>query len=207
MLNAKELLEYSKIIPVISVESSDDMLHLADALIEGGLDIFEITLRTPAAIEALRETVKRFPQAIVGAGTVLDSESFKAIEQSGAKFAISPGLSDSLAKIVDESNIPLIPGVATASEIMIAREYGFKELKLFPATSVGGVDTLKSFGNVFPDVTFCPTGGINIDNAKSFLSLKNVSCIGGSWICNPTFVKYQKFYEITKLTKEALETL
>lgn len=207
MLSAKEVLQISNIVPVISVESSDEMLYLADALLAGGVSVFEITLRTPAAFDAIKEALRRFPQATVGAGTVRNTETFKAVEDTGAKFAISPGLSDSLAKVAIDSHMPLIPGTATASEIMSANDYGFYELKLFPATIVGGVPALKAYGSVFKDSLFCPTGGISLENAKSFLDLKNVVCVGGSWIVSPELIKAKKFDEITKLTTQAVELL
>ena len=207
MLSAKEVLEISNIVPVIAVDSTEDMLHLADALLLGGVSVFEITLRTPCALDAIKESLKRFPEATVGAGTVTNAETFKVLEDTGAKFAISPGLSHPLAKVAKDSQLPLIPGTATASEIMSANEYGFYDLKLFPATTVGGVNALKAYGSVFQDSTFCPTGGININNAKSFLDLKNVACVGGSWIVTPELIKAKKFHEITELTRQAVELL
>ncbi len=197
----------SKIIPVISVSSAEEMLHLADALIKGGVSIFEITLRTPAALKAIEAVAKEFPHAMTGAGTVININTFKAVQDAGAKFAISPGLTKSLAEFSQSSLMPLLPGVATASEIMSGIEYGFDAFKLFPATVVGGVPALKAFSGPFKDVIFCPTGGINIDNARSFLDLPNVACIGGSWIVPQDLIEAKKFDEITKLTKQAVELL
>ncbi|QSZ42679.1 bifunctional 4-hydroxy-2-oxoglutarate aldolase/2-dehydro-3-deoxy-phosphogluconate aldolase [Sulfurimonas aquatica] len=207
MLSAKEVMNVSKIIPVISVNETKNMLQLAEALIEGGVNIFEITLRTPNALKVIEAVVKEFPDAITGAGTVMSPDSFKAVSDIGAKFAISPGLTPALAKAADGGSISLLPGVATASEIMSGIEYGFDAFKLYPATIVGGVDALKAFGGPFKDIVFCPTGGINADNAKSFLNLDNVPCVGGSWIVPNQLVDYEKFYEVTRLTKEALELL
>jgi 2-dehydro-3-deoxyphosphogluconate aldolase/(4S)-4-hydroxy-2-oxoglutarate aldolase len=195
----------SKIIPVISINSVDEMLYLAEALIEGGVSIFEITLRTPAALGAIQEVAKRFPHAMTGAGTVLNSEQFKKVEDAGASFAISPGLTASLA--IYKSSIPLLPGVATASEIMQGIEYGFDAFKLFPANIVGGIGALKAFGAPFKEVVFCPTGGINATNAKDFLALENVLCIGGSWIVPAELIAAKRFDEITKITKEAILAL
>ena len=207
MLSAREVLQTSNIVPVIAVESSEEMLYLADALLAGGISIFEITLRTPAALDAIKESLKRFPEATVGAGTVTNTQTFKAVQDAGAHFAISPGLTDSLAKIALDSSMPLIPGTATASEIMRANSYGFYDLKLFPATVVGGVPALKAYGSVFQDSMFCPTGGINIQNARKFLELKNVACVGGSWIVSPELIKAKKFNEITKLTSQIVKLL
>ncbi|MBU1658476.1 bifunctional 4-hydroxy-2-oxoglutarate aldolase/2-dehydro-3-deoxy-phosphogluconate aldolase [bacterium] len=207
MLSAREIMNVSKIIPVISVKDANEMLHLAEALMQGGLSIFEITLRTPKALEAIEAVAKRFPHAITGAGTVINAQTYQAVQDAGAKFAISPGLTSSLAKASQEGSIALLPGVATASEIMSGLEYGFDAFKLFPATAVGGIEILKAFGGPFQDVVFCPTGGINVNNAQSFLALDNVLCIGGSWIVPPSLIEAGRFDEITRLTKEALKLL
>lgn len=207
MLSAKEVMAVSKIIPVISVKDANEMLFLAEALIAGGVSIFEITLRTPKALEAIEAVAKRFPHATTGAGTVINSETYNAVVDAGAQFAISPGLTDSLAKTAQSGCIPLLPGVTTASEIMKGLEYGFDAFKLFPATVVGGVGALKAFGGPFKDVMFCPTGGINADNARSFLALPNVACIGGSWIVPSELIELKRFKEITKLTREAVALL
>ena len=207
MVTAKEVMEVSKIIPVISVDSANEMLHLAEALIKGGVSIFEITLRTPAALAAIEAVAREFPHAMTGAGTVINAQTFQAVYDAGAKFAISPGLTKELAIFAQNFHMPLLPGVATASEIMNGLAYGFKEFKLFPATVVGGIPALKAFGGPFADVMFCPTGGINASNARSFLELPNVACIGGSWIVPSNLIAEKKFDEITRLTKEAVELL
>ena len=205
MLNIKDVMSRSPIIPVISTSSTEEMLFLADALIEGGIDIFEITLRTPQALDAIEAVVKEFPQALTGAGTVVDLVTFKAVENVGAKFAISPGLTTSLAQY--DRKIPLLPGVATASEIMSGMEYGFDSFKLFPASVVGGVEILKAFRGPFKDVMFCPTGGINASNANEYLRLSNVACVGGTWIIPKELIRVKRFDEVTRLTKEALSLL
>lgn len=205
MLDAREIMQVSKIIPVMSVNSVEESLRLCEALIEGGISIFEITLRTSCAIEAINAVAKEFPQATTGAGTVLNPEQFKMVEDAGATFAISPGLTKSLAEY--DNSIPLLPGVASASEIMQGLEYGYDAFKLFPANIVGGVPALKSFGAPFGDVVFCPTGGVNAGNAKEFLALKNVLCVGGSWIVPADAIEKKNFDEITRLTKEAMSSL
>jgi len=207
MLSPRDVMQMSKIIPVISVHTADEMLHVAEALVEGGVSIFEITLRTPEALSAIEAVVKEFPDACTGAGTVLNASMLQAVEDVGAKFAISPGLTPSLAEAYTKKHIPLLPGVATASEIMSAMEYGFDAFKLFPATAVGGIDLLKSLNGPFKDAVFCPTGGINATNAREFLKLANVLCIGGSWIVPKELIEYGKYYEITRLTKEARKLL
>jgi 2-dehydro-3-deoxyphosphogluconate aldolase/(4S)-4-hydroxy-2-oxoglutarate aldolase len=205
MLTAREVMAISKIIPVMSVDSVEESLRLCEALIKGGVSIFEITLRTPCAMDAIRAVAKEFPHATTGAGTVLNPIQFKMVEDAGATFAISPGLTESLAKY--KNSIPLLPGVATASEIMQGLEYGYDAFKLFPANIVGGVNALKSFGAPFGDVVFCPTGGINADNVKEFLALKNVLCVGGSWIVPTELIKERDFKAITALTQKALLAL
>ena len=205
MLSAKEVMQVSKIIPVMSVNSVDESLKLCEALIEGGVSIFEITLRTPCALDAIEAVAKEFPDATTGAGTVLNPQQFKKVEDAGASFAISPGLTSSLA--LCEKSIPLLPGVATASDIMQGLEWGYDAFKLFPANIVGGIAALKAFGAPFSDVVFCPTGGVSAANAKEFLSLKNVLCVGGSWIVPSDVIARGDFQEVTRLTQEALASL
>lgn len=205
MLSAKDVMQLSPIIPVMSVNSVTESLHLCEALIAGGVSIFEITLRTPCALDAIRAVAKEFPEATTGAGTVTNPMQFQMVEEAGATFAISPGLTRELAEY--KSSIPLLPGVATASEIMQGLDYGYSAFKLFPANIVGGVAALKAFGAPFGDVLFCPTGGINAENAKEFLALKNVLCVGGSWIVPSEAIAAKNFTQITKLTQEALSLL
>lgn len=205
MLSAREVMLVSKIIPVISVDSVEESLRLCEALVLGGVSIFEITLRTPCAIDAINAVAREFPNAVTGAGTVLNAQQFKMVENAGATFAISPGLTHELASY--KNSIPLLPGVATASEIMQGLAYGYDAFKLFPANIVGGIGALKAFGAPFKDVVFCPTGGVNAANAKEYLALNNVLCVGGSWIVPTELIKEGNFKEISKLTKEALLAL
>jgi 2-dehydro-3-deoxyphosphogluconate aldolase/(4S)-4-hydroxy-2-oxoglutarate aldolase len=205
MLSAREIMQVSKIIPVISVNSVEEALHLSEALLKGGINIFEITLRTSCAVNAIRAVCKEFPEAVTGAGTVLDASQFKIVEDAGAMFAISPGLTRNLAEY--KNSIPLLPGVATASEIMKGLECGYDAFKLFPANIVGGVSALKSFGAPFKDVVFCPTGGVNAQNAKEYLALDNVLCVGGSWIVPSDLIAQKSFSKITQLTRYAIASL
>ncbi|DAB30638.1 MAG TPA: keto-deoxy-phosphogluconate aldolase [Sulfurimonas sp. UBA12504] len=205
MLSARKVMQVSKIIPVISVQSVEESLRLAEALVLGGVNIFEITLRTPYAFDAIKAITHEFPDAMTGAGTVLNADQFKRVEDMGARFAISPGLTHELAYY--KNSIPHLPGVASASEIMKGLEYGYDAFKLFPANIVGGVEAIKAFGAPFRDVVFCPTGGVNAANAKEYLALENVLCVGGSWIVPTKLIQEQNFKEITKITQEALFAL
>jgi len=175
-----DILEVSPVIPVIVLERAEDARPLAEALVRGGLRVLEVTLRTPAALEALH-AIRAVEGAIVGAGTVLDPSLYDEAIAAGARFVVSPGLTDALVTAAATRMVPLLPGAATASEVMRAREAGCRRLKFFPAESLGGVAALKGYASVFPDVRFCPTGGIGAASAPAYLALSNVACVGGSW--------------------------
>lgn len=204
-MQAKEVLEISKIIPVITIYDLKTSVELAKALFDGGVKILEITLRTTNAIEAIRLISNELPQITVGAGTILNSKMLEEIKNAGAKFAISPGLNPIFAKEAQNIDIPLIPGVATASEIMLALEFNYRNLKFFPAEASGGIAMLKSLAAPFHEVKFCPTGGINLNNMKHYLNLNNVSCIGGSWLSPKELILEKKWDKITQITKQSLE--
>jgi 2-dehydro-3-deoxyphosphogluconate aldolase / (4S)-4-hydroxy-2-oxoglutarate aldolase len=189
------------VIPVMVIERVEDAVPLAKALAAGGLTMLEITLRSDAALAAIREIKNNVAGVEVGAGTVLDAAQWRAAEDAGATFMVSPGLTESLATAAAKSKVPLLPGVATSSEIMIAREHGFRFLKFFPAEQAGGVNMLAAFGGPFLDVVFCPTGGISPGNAASYLKLKNVVCVGGSWVAPKDLVVKQDWNRITALAK------
>lgn len=207
MMEADAVFSRSPIIPVITINSVDAMLHLAEALIKGGIDIFEITLRTPVALEATKAVRAAFPGALCGVGTVLNAATLTQSQEAGAQFAISPGLTPSLADAAKTASIPLIPGVNSASTIMQALEYNFNYLKLFPASVVGGIAALKAYGAVFSSVHFCPTGGVNASNANDYLALKNVDTVGGSWIVPTTLIEEKAFDQITQLCQTSLQQL
>ncbi len=180
-MNIDHILDAGPVIPVILIKHIEDALPLARALVRGGLRVLEVTLRTPAALDAIR-AMRAVEGAIVGAGTVLGQAQYDAAIEAGAQFVVSPGLTDALVALAAaRGEVPLLPGVATASEVMRAREVGYTRLKFFPAESSGGVATLEGFASVFPDVRFCPTGGISSDSATRYLALANVACVGGSW--------------------------
>jgi len=169
------------VIPVLVIERVEDAVPIAQALVEGGLPVLEVTLRTPAALDAIR-AMKSVPGAIVGAGTVLNRTSLHQAIEAGAEFAVSPGLTDSLAEAARDAPVPLLPGVASASDIMRALDHGFTRLKFFPAVASGGIPALKGLSAVFGNITFCPTGGITADSARDWLALPSVVCVGGSWL-------------------------
>ncbi|MGH2268206.1 bifunctional 4-hydroxy-2-oxoglutarate aldolase/2-dehydro-3-deoxy-phosphogluconate aldolase [Campylobacter taeniopygiae] len=203
-MQTKEILEVSKIIPVITIYDLKTSVDLAKALIDGGIKILEITLRTQEAIEAIKLISKEIPEAVVGAGTVLNAKMLEEVKNAGAKFAISPGLNAILAKETKNIDLPLIPGIATAGELMLALEFGFKNLKFFPAQATGGVNMLKSFSAPFQEVKFCPTGGISLDNMNDYLKLDNVLCVGGSWLTPKELILDKKWNQITQIAKQSL---
>lgn len=206
-MTAQEVMSLSPIVPVIALEHEEDALPLAKALLEGGINIMEITLRTQAGLKSIEIIARTLPQMHVGAGTVMNSSDFKNAVAHGAEFIFSPGISEDLMKTSNELNIALIPGVATASEVMLAKNNGFEHCKLFPATLAGGVDILKAFSGPFSTMRFCPTGGVNLNNINDFLSLDNVLCAGGSWIVPKQAMKEKNFQEITKLCIEAIHII
>lgn len=177
-----EIFSASRIIPVITIERLEDAVPMAKALVDGGLRVLEVTLRTSVAVESIAAIAREVPNALVGAGTVTNAADIKAVSDAGAVFAISPGATDRLYEAADAAGIPVIAGIATASELMRGLEAGHTRFKFFPAESSGGVPMLKSFSGPFGQVRFCPTGGINEKNAPDYLALPNVMGIGGSWM-------------------------
>ncbi|MDO5355888.1 MAG: bifunctional 4-hydroxy-2-oxoglutarate aldolase/2-dehydro-3-deoxy-phosphogluconate aldolase [Conchiformibius sp.] len=202
-MTPREILSAGAVIPVMAIDDLSLAVDLAHALVAGGIPTLEITLRTPVGIDAIRLIKKEVPEAIVGAGTVINGEQLKAVEDAGAVFAISPGINIKLAQAAQQSGIPLIPGVATAGELMLALEYGMDTLKLFPAEAVGGRALLKSLHGPFPQVKFCPTGGITPQSAPDYLQLPNVLCVGGSWLTPKDALQRRDWQTITRLAAEA----
>jgi 2-dehydro-3-deoxyphosphogluconate aldolase/(4S)-4-hydroxy-2-oxoglutarate aldolase len=195
-----EMLRLAAVVPVLAIEDADRAVPLAQALVRGGLKMLEITLRTPAALECITRIAAEVPDAVVGAGTVLTPKDLKRATKAGAKFAVSPGFS---ARLSDDAEIPLLPGVATAGEVMKAMEHGHEYLKLFPAEVVGGVAALKALFGPLPQVSFCPTGGLTYDNAPMYLLQPNVVCIGGSWVAPHQAVADGNWEHIEFLAHEA----
>ena len=203
-MTAREVMEISPVVPVIALERVEDALPLAEALLEGGIAVMEITLRTDAGLPSIEAIAKAMPEMHVGAGTVVNAEGFQKAVDYGSQFVFTPGISEALMDSSCDLDIALIPGVATASEVMLAQNNGFTHCKLFPATVAGGVDALKAFSGPFAQMRFCPTGGIKLSNLNDFLSLENVLCVGGSWIVPKQAMREQRFDKITRLCREAL---
>jgi len=199
-----EIMRSASVIPVIAIDDPDHAVPLAKALVAGGIRVLEVTLRTEHGLGAIR-AMSQVEGAIVGVGTLTQPEEFAASRDAGAVFGVSPGLTQSLIDAAKSSGLPLLPGVMTPSEVMAAREAGFRQLKLFPAVPAGGVGMLNAIGGPLPDVTFCPTGGISPANYRDYLALKSVLCIGGSWLVPADAMEAGDWDRITKLAREAVE--
>ena len=191
------------VIPILSLDNLDDTIGVAKALVNGGLNVLEVTLRTDYGLQAIKELKSAIPEATIGAGTVTTAIQFENAIKANADFIFSPGSTKELLEVANESNIPTIPGVATISEAMTALDSGFNRLKLFPAEAIGGIDFLKAVIGPFPELKFCPTGGISLDNASKYLSLGNVFCVGGSWITPKELIKSKEWNKIQLLASES----
>jgi len=199
----RDILASVPVVPVIVIDRIEDAVPLAQALVAGGLKVLEVTLRTPVALEAIAAMVKAVPEAIVGSGTVCNALQIEQSVDAGCQFMVSPGATDKLLEAAARAPIKLLPGIASAAELMRCREYGYTEMKLFPAETSGGAAAIKALGGPFGDVRFCPTGGIGPHNVMDYLALANVLCVGGSWICPSALVKAGRWDEITELARAA----
>jgi 2-dehydro-3-deoxyphosphogluconate aldolase/(4S)-4-hydroxy-2-oxoglutarate aldolase len=204
MSNIRQILALAPVIPVITIEKLEHAVPLARALVNGGLRVLEITLRTPVALSAIESVRGAVPDAIVGAGTLLRPKDFASATAAGAQFGVSPGLTSALADASRQVDFPLLPGVMTPSELMAAAGMGFETLKLFPAEQAGGIRMLAAVSGPFRGVMFCPTGGVTPQNAPSYLALSNVACVGGSWVTPPDLVKQENWTAIEHLAAEAM---
>ncbi len=202
-MKALELLALAPVMPVIVVHDADGAVELARALVDGGLPVLEVTLRTAAAFDAIRAIAQAVPDAVVGAGTVTDAAQWQRAVDCGARFGVSPGLTPALCQAVRNGPWPFLPGVATASEAMQAAEQGFEALKLFPAEAVGGRALLRAWHGPLPQLRFCPTGGVSPDNAADYLALPNVACVGGSWLTPPALVQARDWDRVRELALQA----
>ncbi len=199
-----EVLQISPIIPVVVIENIKDAVPLAQSLVEGGIHIIEVTLRSSCALEAIELIAKNVPKMRVGAGTILNPTQLEQAQNRGAEFLISPGLTIKLLEYAKKKDMPLIPGVSSSSEVMQALELGYSALKFFPAEYCGGVKLLNAFNGPFKGVKFCPTGGISIDNMHSYLNLENVLCVGGSWLTPKNLIQNKEWDKITEICKRSL---
>ncbi|GHR74532.1 bifunctional 4-hydroxy-2-oxoglutarate aldolase/2-dehydro-3-deoxy-phosphogluconate aldolase [Helicobacter pylori] len=199
-----EVLQISPIVPVVVIENIKDAVPLAQSLVEGGIHIIEVTLRSSCALEAIELIAKNVPKMRVGAGTILNPTQLEQAQNRGAEFLISPGLTIKLLEYAKKKDMPLIPGVSSSSEVMQALELGYNALKFFPAEYCGGVKLLNAFNGPFKGVKFCPTGGISADNMRSYLNLENVLCVGGSWLTPKNLIQNKEWDKITEICKRSL---
>lgn len=202
-ITALDVMRDAPVIPVIVLHDVRHAVPMARALVAGGIRMLEVTLRTPQALECMRAIAAEVPDAVVGAGTVRTSADAVAAARAGARFAVSPGFTPAVGRACRDAGLPLLPGVATGSEIMTAQEEGLSALKFFPAVQAGGTAMLKAWQGPFGDVAFCPTGGIQPGNAAEFLALKNVACVGGSWLVPADALEQGDWSRITRLAREA----
>ena len=192
------------VVPVLVINDVEKAVPLAKALMAGGIKVLEVTLRTPAAIDVIKRIADEVPDSLIGAGTVTNAQQLKAVIEAGAKFAISPGMTADLLKAGMEAEIPLIPGISATSELMKGKDAGYTHMKFFPAEASGGVKAIKAISGPFPEFTFCPTGGIGPGNYNDYLALKNVVCVGGSWLAPDDAIESGDWDRITQLAKEAV---
>jgi 2-dehydro-3-deoxyphosphogluconate aldolase/(4S)-4-hydroxy-2-oxoglutarate aldolase len=193
----------SRVVPVVVIESVDAAVPLAEALLEGGIDVIEITLRSDAGLAAIEAVASKVPDMLTGAGTVTRVAELSRVRDAGARFALSPGATPALLDAATSLGLPFVPGVATASEAMFAREAGYTLLKCFPAAQLGGVDVLKAWGGPLPDLRFCPTGGVTTANLRDYLALPNVAMVGGSWLTPAASLRARDWRTITDLARAA----
>ncbi|MGK5696556.1 bifunctional 4-hydroxy-2-oxoglutarate aldolase/2-dehydro-3-deoxy-phosphogluconate aldolase [Streptomyces sp. URMC 128] len=202
-LPAASVLDLAPVVPVVVIEDAGDAVPLARALVAGGLPAIEVTLRTPAALEAIRRIAGQVPEAVVGAGTVISAEQVAATVAAGARFLVSPGWTDVLLEAMRGSGVPFLPGVSTTSEVVALLERGVREMKFFPAEAAGGTAYLRSLAGPLPQARFCPTGGIGPASAPDYLGLPNVACVGGSWMLPQDAVAARDWGRVETLAREA----
>jgi 2-dehydro-3-deoxyphosphogluconate aldolase/(4S)-4-hydroxy-2-oxoglutarate aldolase len=201
------LFKQATVIPVLTIERVEDAVPLARALVAGGVRVLEVTLRTPVAIEAAKAIMANVPEALVGIGTILNGDDLACAEDVGAQFGISPGATPELLEAAAASGLPFAPGIATASELMLALSHGFNLVKFFPAEQSGGIKALRALAGPFPDARFCPTGGIGEANAAAWLAEPNVVAVGGSWLCPAAFIRSGNWAGITAMCEQAMKSL
>lgn len=207
MLTIIDILNKNRIIPVIVIDKIEHAIPLAETLVNAGFPVLEITLRTDCALEAIQQVANKVPNAIVGAGTIINQKQVSQAKAAGAQFTVSPGLSEQLVSEAEKQNLPYLPGIATVSEALLAYELGLTQLKFFPAESMGGAKTLAAISEVLPTLRFCPTGGINLKNFTGYLKLPSVPCVGGTWIAPRSLVQTGSFEQISLHAEETQKVL
>lgn len=204
-ISSDEVFNQGPVVPVLVIKDVNHAVPLAKALIAGGIRVLEVTLRTPAALDVIKKIADEVPEAMIGAGTVTNAEQLQQVIDAGAKFAISPGMTSDLLQAGNDASIALIPGISSTSELMHGIDHGYTHFKFFPAEASGGIKALKSISGPFPDVVFCPTGGIGPNNYLDYLALPNVRCAGGSWLAPDDVVEAGEWDKITELAKQAVK--
>lgn len=207
MTSITAIMRASPVMPVIVLNRVEDAVPLAEALISGGISVLEVTMRTAAALDGVRAIRSALPEALVGVGTITNVADLEAARAAGARFGVSPGTTPDLLAHARGWSFPFLPGVMTPSDVMRAIEAGFGSMKLFPARQAGGVEMLKALGGPFPQVRFCPTGGIDAESASSYLALPNVVCVGGSWLAPPSLVAAGSWAEIRRRAEAAAQLI
>jgi 2-dehydro-3-deoxyphosphogluconate aldolase / (4S)-4-hydroxy-2-oxoglutarate aldolase len=202
-MNIREILALAPVIPVLTIEKVEHAVPLGRALVAGGLPVLEVTLRTSACLPAIEAMRKALPQAVIGIGTLTRVEDLQSATRAGAQFVVSPGLTAALAAAAPKAPFPLLPGIMTPTELMAGLGSGYDTFKLFPAQQAGGVNMLKAFAGPFPDVVFCPTGGITRATAPDYLALSNVVCVGGSWVAPADRIRAGDWKAIEDLARDA----
>ncbi|KPQ30289.1 MAG: 2-dehydro-3-deoxyphosphogluconate aldolase / (4S)-4-hydroxy-2-oxoglutarate aldolase [Marinobacter excellens HL-55] len=203
----RAVLTASPLIPVITIDDPEDAIPLCRALVDGGLKVLEITLRTEFGVDAIRQVRQALPEALVGAGTVTSIAQYRQVESAGAQFVITPGVTEAILDFGVTSEAPLLPGIATASELLMGYSHGYRYFKLFPAEVSGGISALKAFSGPFPDVVFCPTGGIRQNTASAYLALENVATVGGTWLTPADAIANKDWARITEIARASLASL
>lgn len=204
-MDMAQILDLGPVVPVLTIGAVDHAVPMARALVKGGLTVIEVTLRTPCALDAIKRISEEVEEACVGAGTVLTPRELDLVQSAGARFAVSPGATTGLLSAAGKCGLPLLPGVATPSEIMQAMDLGYRSLKFFPAEASGGITMLKALRGPFPDIRFCPTGGIREENLASYLSLDNVAAVGGTWLTPADLVAGRQWDKLQVLAARAME--
>lgn len=204
VISAEDIFSQGPVVPVLVIKKLEHAVPLAKALLAGGIKVLEVTLRTPVAVDAIAKIAQEVPEAIVGAGTITNQEQLQQVIDAGAKFAISPGMTRELLEAGNNGAIPLIPGISSTSDLMKGLDQGYSHFKFFPAEASGGVKAIKSISGPFPDVVFCPTGGITPDTYNNYLAVPNVRCVGGSWLAPDDALENGDWQKITQLAADAV---